>query len=105
MNLDDGHVVPVSRDLQRLLITRSSVPVHVQHVRKHESCAFFLDSIGQEPQSLAYVGAVRLWLQLDYFPDYVQQMASAFLWRNELLDFIAEEQCAHFIVIDYGRKT
>ena len=95
-------VMSVHRHLERLLITGTAVLVHIDHIRQKECRASLLDGICQIAERLRDICTVGCRLELDYLTDDMEQMASSFLRRNELLDLVAEEQGTDLVIVYDG---
>ena len=60
----------------------------VQKVTQEEGRTSAFDDACQVLYGSTYVGTLALWLEVQQFPDDVQNMLSAFLWWDEFLDFV-----------------
>jgi hypothetical protein len=96
--------MPIYSYLQSLFIARSAILIHIQHVRQKEGRTFLLYRIGQITERLGNIGSIHRRFELNNLSDYMQQMASSFLRRNEFLHLIAKEKRTDLIIIDTGRK-
>ena len=94
----------VDGDFKGILISWLSLSVRINHIGKHESVATFFDCISEISKSLRQIRPRRLRLKLQNFTNYVQQMSSSLFRRNEFLNFVAEKQGAHLVVVKNRRK-
>ncbi len=101
---DDGNVVAVHGHFQGILVARATVGPGIQHVAEHKGGALFLDGIGQVAQGFANVRAVVLGLVFQHFPDNMQEMRAALCRRDELFYAVAEQDAAHFVVVEDGAE-
>ena len=109
-HLGDVHLAAVG-DAQRDEVVLVGANLHlllktlVRHkVRDEEGRGAALDGRGQKTQALTDVGAAFCRLEVDDLADDAQDVRTAFLGRDELLDLAAEENDTHLVVVLDGRK-
>ena len=102
VNLDHAQVVPAGGNLQRVLVPRLPLCIHVHQVAQEEGGALLLYRVGKVAQRGAYVGAIRTRLEFQHLAYDVKEMGAAFCRRDELLHLVGEEEHTHLVVVEYG---
>ena len=100
----DGDIVAVYGYFEGVLVAGSSIGLNIQHITEDEGGALFLDGAGKVAERFPYVGAIMLRLIFQDFTYDPQEMGAALCRRDEFLHAVAEQDAAHFVVVEDGAE-